>query len=236
MVNPEFEVNRLRQTLIVRGISQEDAQTVADLALQDINRTIGFLVEKAVEKAKVIAEDIADPEITSQIRGARIGGSYELITDSGKTDFTLPPFPMLPHLLKNPKIAKDGSLYKVIPMKKRTMSQDSLHQDMNQSNRDAVDVRNTQRQEGKSKTLGINMVGLTEAKRILGRKVSSGNKSQGTATEFRTASSKQNPATSWVLPEKKMDIGPLLRDISDRLETDIQNAVLTIVSEYERAV
>jgi hypothetical protein len=241
MLNPDFEVSRLRQTLIIKGATQEEAQQIADLAMEDINSAISMLVDEALNQAReavasIGADDIPDQDIVSQITAAKVGGDYSIITTSGMTDFTLPPFPMLPSLLKNAKVAKDGSLYKRIPIKKTSVtSLSSVQSSMNRSNLEAVEQRNTSRQEARDNSVGVNLVNLSKAKAIASRR-SRGASSADGEVEFRTASSKQSSSNSWVLPEKKMDIGPLLNDITMQLNNDINSTVLNIVADYERVL
>jgi hypothetical protein len=120
MLDLESEIDRLFNDLRVRGQTADSAETLCRVARQEIITEVSYIIEKFVLEAKEVGIAKSANEFVDQLKVARIGGQYEMRTDSGKTDFTVPPFPMLPKLLKNAKVAKDGSLYKVIPIEDKS--------------------------------------------------------------------------------------------------------------------
>lgn len=252
MINPQFEIDRLRQTLVTKGLTAKEAEEVSNLAKQDMEVAIGSLVENAVNQAAEAGLSIGAEEFVGEIKVMNAGGSFKVGTVSGKTDFSLPPFPMLPHLLKNAKTAKDGSRYKVIPIGKKTPSSGGpkqrlltlfeVQRDMNNQQIADVEQRKQILKEARNLTLTAGsgeFSGLAKARQLLANKREQerqDSKQPQGEIEYRTASSKQDPNNSWVLPEKKMDMTFILDEINRRLEDDIQNTVRSIVHQYEGLV
>ena len=52
--------------------------------------------------------------------------------------------------------------------------------------------------------------------------------------EFRTASEKQDPDTTWVIPAKEMDMTGYLMDMNKRIQENIYQSVAFIVESYEK--
>lgn len=250
MLNPQFEIDRLRQTLVFKGLSADEAKEISALAQNDIETAISSLVDSAVSQAAEAGLSIGAEEFVKEIKVVGSGGSVKISTVSGKTDFSLPPFPMLPRLLKNAKVAKDGSLYKVIPIgkkgqggpKKRLLNLFEVQRDMNSQQVSQVEQRKQILKEARSLTLTSGageFSGLAKARQLLANKREEEQmaaKQKDDNIEFRTASSKQDPSSSWVLPEKNMNMTFILDEINRKLEDDIQSAVLSIVRQYEGLV
>jgi len=145
-------------------------------------------------------------DFVQQLRATRFGSDYKIVTNSGQTDFTVPPFPMLPKLLKNAKVAKDGSLYKVIPVKQ------------NPKKKRAITTVDIMRQINESRRAS------KEAKKA--EKDSSGE------VNFRTASSKQDANTKWVHPGKEGDMTQKLRDINARMGLAIDRIIQDTIDKH----
>ncbi len=246
MINPRFEVDRLRQTLIFKGLSDREADHFSNLAAQDIAVAITDILTSAMSEAAQIGEQLGIDDFANQIRAAQIGSTYQIITDSGNLDFSVGEKHMLPHLLKNAKRAKDGTLYKVIPMRDKASSKQikSIFEAQRQT-QEAQQVARDQMKTGSGKGADpLNpqtmFSGLTAARDFIARKQTmqemiKKNNETG-PKEFRTATSKQNPSTAWVIPAKERDMTMVLVDLNRRLEDDIQNTVQYIVKQYEELV
>jgi hypothetical protein len=52
--------------------------------------------------------------------------------------------------------------------------------------------------------------------------------------DFRTASEKQDPDTTWVIPAKEMDMTGYLMDMNKRIQDNIYQSVMFIVESYEK--
>ena len=243
MINPKFEIDRLKQTLIWKGLDPRHAETVSNLAASDIAEAISELTLNAIAEATQIGENLGIDDFASQIRAISTGNTVMIVTDSGKTDFSTPSVHMLPHLLKNAKVAKDGSLYKVIPIRGKKNSPKGM------SSADAaIDMQQAQsiaRASLKNKTVVTSgdplqsshlFSGLAQAKDFIASKKKVKQEASATPTgpqEFRTATSKQDSNTSWVLPPKERDMTIVLTDINRQLERDIVTTVTSIVRQYE---
>lgn len=241
MINPKFEVERLRQTLVWKGLDDREATEVSNLAAGDIAEAISELALNAMVEAIQMGEQLGIEDFGEQITVINDGNTVSIGTDSGKTDFSWPSINMLPHLLKNAKIAKDGSRYKVIPMnnKKRTATSSAgVAVDMQAAQtvaRDALKGNKMGAQSGDPLQSSALFSGLAQAKEFMAnkRRVRESQVKNAPATEFRVASSKQNPATMWVSPPRDRDMTVILADINRNLETSIMNVVSSIVKQYE---
>ena len=115
---------------------------------------------------------------------------------------------MLPHLLKNPKIANDGTLYKVIPVGSSSDNKPKISNNIFDAQKN------------------IN------AKRIEEAKERRTNRAPG-KQEFRTATSKQSPTRDWVIPEKTKDFTEELKSINDRLQDQLEEIIISTIEDYE---
>ncbi len=246
MINAGAEVNRLRQTLLFKGYSDQQADHLASLASQDISVAITELLTGAISEAVRLGDDLGVDDFASQIRAVQVGSTFQIVTDSGRTDFTEDARPMLQHLLKNPKHAKDGSLYKVIPMRnrnsqKQVMSIFEAQRNQQEAQKEALAAMKTNAGTGVDPlSPSVMFSGLAAAKDFVARKkqmqdLMNKNNEAG-PKEFRTASSKQNASTAWVIPAKQRDMTQVLVDLNRQLESDIQSTVQSIVRQYEEMI
>jgi len=240
MINPKFEVERLKRTLVWKGLDHQEAEMLSNLAADDMANAISEFALEAMAEAIQIGEQLGIENFSEMLTVVNTGDSVSIATDSGKTDFSWPAINMLPHLLKNAKTAKDGSQYKVIPMKpkRRTLSSGDVAVDMAAAQVVARDaLRNNKKGASNGDPLQSSALfsGLAQAKEFMAnkRKLREERTESGETTEFRTASSKQNPATQWVVPPKDRDMTVFLADINRNLDTKIQQMVVDVVRQYE---
>lgn len=239
MINPKFEVERLKRTLIWKGLDDREADYLSNLASDDMTTAISELTLEAMAEAIQIGEQLGIENFSEMLQVVNTGDSVSIGTDSGKTDFSWPAINMLPHLLKNAKTAKDGSRYKVIPMKpkRRTLSSGDVAVDMAAAQQVARDALKNKKGTSNGDPLQASNLfsGLAQAKDFMAnkRKLREERTESGETTEFRTASSKHNPATQWVVPPKDRDMTVFLADINRNLESKIQQIVMDIVKQYE---
>ncbi len=205
MLDMAVELDKFRQDMRLRGRPEDIISVVVEAAQTEIVQAVDAAINSHMDEAR--AEGLAKgvDDFVDQLRATRLGTSYNITTDSGQTDFTVPPFPMLPKLLKNAKVAKDGSLYKVIPVKQKPKKQArttvEIMQQMNES-------RRISKEEKRAK------------------KDSSGE------VNFRTASSKQDASTKWVHPGKEGDMTQKLRDINARLGLVIDRIIQDTIDKH----
>ena len=241
MINVEFELDRLKEDLRWKGYDWNDIDYVIELARNDINAAVEEILDNAMLEAAQIGEAIGADKFVEELQVMRDASSYRLGTSSGKTDFSEPPFPMLPKILKTAKVAKDGTRYQNIPIKEKTSAGTTNIFDMraraNEERRQKVQQRKLERDNARrtgSFRGTMEITGFSKAKSFLeSRRQAINTAEQGTgAVRFRTATDKQNPQTQWVHPGKKMDMTGALIDINDRIDQDIENATLDIIDQY----
>lgn len=201
-----IELDKFKQDMRLRGRPEEVVSVVIRGAQQQIVKAVDQIINNYISEAKQegIAKGVDD--FVQQLRATHLGSSYSIITDSGKTDFTTPPFPMLPKLLKNAKVAKDGSTYKVIPMK---------------PNKNKKKSRST-----------VDIMRQINAERKATRQEQEIEKNSGGEVTFRTASSKQDAGTKWVHPGKEADMTYKLRDINARMGLAIDNIINSVINSH----
>jgi hypothetical protein len=251
MLDAQTEIQRLRQSLKFKGFSDDMADAICDEASRDIGRVSSDILADAMNEAVNVGGDVMSVDFIEDIRAVRSGGSFEIITDSGKTDYSEPPFPMLPRLLKNAKVAWDGSLYKVIPIKSKDSNEllnesvavtlDAAHRSINEARRAAKIERDALKDTGAklssmdpmaNPTTLASMQSLNKARSKNIGKVDK-KKNSGATINFRTASSKQDPNTQWVHPGRNVDVSSPLNSINTRMQESIDNAIRDIIRQYE---
>lgn len=244
MIDPMAEVERLKHNLRLAGIPFDQIEEIGDLARQDIDDSIFDIVNEYLDQARDVVSALGGQELANQLRYIKRGPQFVITTESGITDFSTPPFPMLPSLLKNPDISKKGDLYKVIPLTKhhkpKLTSVFDVYRDRNAEQRQAMldrkakwdDVRTAEAIERR----GLHFSGLAQAKRYLAKRQTANNEDNSVNSKeevkFRTAHSKQDPAIDWVLPAQDMNITNILNDINNQMEDEVDRAITTIVNEY----
>ncbi len=211
MVNIFLELERLKSTLRAQGIEDEYVDVIVAKANDEISMAIRDRLDSAMELAVQSGVEKDSADFINQLRPRP--DAFMLETESGITDFSDPPFPMLDKLLsKNAKPMKDGSgVYKVIPVgKPNEGSKRPVHTNIF----DAQKAITAERYEA----------ALAQYNRV---------KPKGSKVEFRTATSKQNRATQWVLPAKEKDFTEDLAEINNMLSNDYDDLVLGIIRSYE---
>jgi hypothetical protein len=207
-------------------LSENQVEDFVQQAKNEINDIVQNLVEDAVNRVVEQAEGKDASEFLKQIKLDTGTGDIQITTDSGMLDFSRPELPMLPWLLKNAKTSADGSQYKVIPIGKKDENNQKTVKDVK---RGLKAVRATTSMED----IAANIASSFNSNASL---ISSGvEPSLNTgAQEFRTASSKQNPGTSWVRPPKDMDLTGIVLEVNAHLRSEIQIVVDRVVYKYTR--
>jgi len=211
VINKHFELDRLRSALISRGLGDGVVETIVAKANKEIESAMADKMREAMDRAIELGIDKKSTDFINDLRPAP--GAYEIDTFSGLTDFSIPPFPMLPRLLQNAKPMKDGSgVYKVIPVGKQT-PRETISNNIFDSQK------------------AINTKRLEDAKAQYNKMAPA-----ASATQFRTATSKQSQTESWVRPEKSIDFTDDLRDINVGLQEDLEQIIMNVVREYEEFI
>ena len=236
------ELEKLRHVLQGKGLPPVAVDNLTQQAEREINNKVADILDETHNHAVDVVSQIGDYELGARIVIKLVGSQYVVTTSDETTDFSLPALPMLPRLLKNAKMAKDGSLYKVIPIGKKSSSTTNLDQVHHQRNLNIQTARAErdvarQRQTPDDDTLrtmslsGVQHSYNPVAKQRQARQVNDAAVSG--PIEFRTASSKQNPQEKWVLPPKKLNIQMALHDLTNNLENTILQSVSNILQHYE---
>ncbi len=211
MVNLFLEIERLKSTLRGRGLEEQFVEQIAEKANLEITLALRERLDSALEVAvqSGVQKDSAD--FINELRPRP--DAFIIETESGSTDFSDPPLPMLDYLLaRGAKPMKDGSgVYKVIPVGGQSNQQKPpIHTNIF----DAQKAISAERYE--NAVAQYNKVAPKKSK-----------------VNFRTATSKQNRQTQWVLPEKKKDFTEDLAEINNMLSHDYDNVILDIIRSYE---
>jgi hypothetical protein len=243
MLDANAEIARLRQRLRYKNLSDSAIDSICDEAASEISNTTSDILADAMNEAVNAGGDVQSIDFIDQIRAVRMGPTFQVTTDSGKTDFSTAPFPMLPSLLKNAKVAKDGSLYKVIPIKQKSGS--GNNQQVGKTTEAAMQDINNARKAAKVST-GTDTRSVTSPDSMKGmdtvaamqqmnkfRSSQVKEKSKEPTINFRTASSKQDPNTQWVNPGRKVDLSGALNDINANLQDNIDKAIDEIIRRIE---
>lgn len=211
MVNLFLEIERLKTTLRGRGLEEDIVEQIAQKANLEITLALRERLDSAMEVAVQSGVQKESPDFINELRPRP--DAFIIETESGSTDFSDPPLPMLDKLLaKGAKPMKDGSgVYKVIPVGGQSnQPKPPVHSNIF----DAQKAISAERYE--NAVAQYNKVAPKKSK-----------------VNFRTATSKQNRQTQWVLPERKKDFTEDLQEINTMLAVDYDNVILDIIRSYE---
>jgi hypothetical protein len=210
MANILFELQKLRLTLRNKGLDARAIETIVNKAGREISAVFEEQGESAMQLAVEAGVAQRSPEFINELQIDPT--AMEITTESGNTEFTDPPYPMLSRLLQNAKPMKDGSgVYKVIPVGASGDSRPKVSTNIY----DAVKKVSAERAEN--------------AKRQYSAIVPGGSR----ATQFRTATSKQDANTQWVKPAKTKDFTSDMQSINQELATTMDEKIRDILRSYE---
>lgn len=244
MIDANHEIERLRYRLKFKNLSESIIDSICDDVSAEISRRTSDMLADAMNEAVNAGGDARSADFIDEIRAVRSGPSFSIMTDSGKTDFSETPFPMLPKLLKNAKVAQDGSLYKVIPIKQSGMSEnnsigvttEAAYANINSARREAKKERDDDNRSYSSPDAmkGMDTVTAMQAmSKSRQKQPKIRQKSHEPATNFRVASSKQDASSQWVNPGRKIDMGDAINNINDRLHDSIDRTIEDVIRTHE---
>ncbi len=237
-MNPKWEINRLRTVLLMQGLPENSADRICDQAASEINEAILGIVQNAVQEAAQIGVGLGAHEFVADLGVREVGDSFYLMTHSGRTDYSEPPFPMLPHLLKHGKTADDGSRYRVIPVEGKSNKPRNTVTDLFSVMKSMSD-KAQQARDAMNDRSGAEL-DSAPAPRVFASDLTTGykppsqyrDKVLGSKPNFRTASSKQNPQTQWVKPGKELNMTGTIMDINSKMQAQIVEAVSMIIRRH----
>jgi hypothetical protein len=206
MLNTFFELDRLRDYLRSKGVDETSANQIVSKASSEIDTLAQIKGEDAIDEAVSIGAQKESADFINELHLDTL--NFEVKTTSGQLDFSEPPRPMLPFLLKNAKPIKDGSgVYKVIPIGKPG-NKPSF----------AKNIADAQRR--------------ISAERIETAKAHAKAIAPAGSQMFRTATSKQNPTEKWVQPAKEKDFTGDVAAINQNLKQSLDDSIRDIINSY----
>jgi len=236
MLTISDEINRLRNLYAMKGVPDDFINGISEEIDQTIRSEIYDVLDFAMQRAHEAGEDYRLEDFMNELTAVRIGDSYNITTDSGKTDFSTPPFPMLPKLLKNAKIAKDGSRYKVIPLSGKGtpgLTTQKAMGDLNRARHEMKELRGHKKRDPSDK--GETFIGMYGKQRSKHKDDIQKNHVYSN-TQFRTVTSKQDANTQWVHPGKSGDMSDILKEINNDLQQQVQDIIQSVITQYEKAI
>lgn len=239
MIDANSEIQRLRQSLRFKNYSEAVIDSICDDVSAEISDLTTDILASAMSEAVSAGQSM---DFVQEIKTVRSGSTFDIATQSGKTDFSEAPFPMLPKMLQNAKVAKDGTLYKVIPVKQKTSApgrtavfSDAALIDIENARRQAKADRTNQGRNSSSPDAmrGMDTFSAMQVIQKSRQKFEAPSKAKVEQVNFRTATSKQDPNTQWVNPGKQEDMGQTLRNINANLHDAIDNTIMEVIRKYE---
>ena len=246
MLDANTELHRLRQALRMKNLSEGLVDEIVDEASKEISMATSDVLADAMNAAVNAGSNAQSIDFIDELKVIRSGSSFDIITDSGQTDFSEPPFPMLPRLLQNAKVAKDGSLYKVIPIKQKSgktrtkvaVTVEAALQDINEARHRAKEERDTEKEMSrqlspdalKGGDAFAAMMAISSSRQK--RKPVRHERSNEPVISFKTASSKQDPNTQWVHPGRTVNMGSELREINMNMHDNIDRIISDVVRSH----
>jgi hypothetical protein len=218
----------LRYRLKSIGLDANEIDSIVEEASEEIRSATLAIVEKAVYEAEDYGSSIGAEEFLSQIRLDASSGYIEISTDSGKTDFSTPPFPMLPWLLNKAKVAKDGSRYRVVPVggdssnPKPVLPAKDIASGLQAMSTENFSISNMAERMTEAFGLGASS-SITDRQRPVSSE----------KPEFRVASSKQDAARQWVAPARSLDMTGTLMTLNATIRSEIDSECEKILNKYE---
>lgn len=240
MLDAVTELDRLRDRLRLKNIPEHLVQDICMEASAEISDMVIDLISDAMNSAVSAGASVNSSDFIKEIMSVRRGQSFEISTKSGREDFSEPPFPMLPKLLTNAKTAKDGSLFKVIPLKQKSSSSslavttEEAFKSINSNRETLKEQRRARIKEGRAGSIdpfqGLDGIApMLAASRVDTKKIS---ETHSAPVNFKTASSKQDANAQWVRPGKTADLTDELININNDLQYSIDDAIQQIVRKY----
>ena len=246
MLDANHEIEQFKHRLRFKNLSEPVIDSICqDVAIEIMHASTDLLAD-AMEQAVQAGAEARSVQFISEIRAVSNGGSFMVGTESGRHDFSEPPFPMLPKLLKNAKTAQDGSRYKVVPIRdKGTKSNlgrigvttEAALRNINDARKLAKEARDADDYTSQLTPDALSGMSTFAALQAINevRKAfpTMREKSTEPVTAFRTASSKQDANAKWVQPGRQANMASALHHINSQLQMDLDDAIRGIIHRHE---
>lgn len=224
-----LEVARLRSVAMDSGIDYSTAYQISEEASSIIDEALDNLIQSSIQDAINYAEDMGAKEFAEDFIIVEVGGSKRIESRSGSFIYSNPEIKNLHNLVRNGEISKDGNKYKKIPVGKPSI-RSSLDQMRAQQN-----IQSETRRAMLSDTMGkrLNSVSSTMGERIRQRMATI---KEDEPVEIKTASSKQDPNESWIIPAREIDLTDYMNNINRELEVATESVIIDIVESFIREI
>jgi hypothetical protein len=248
MLDANMEIDKLRQRLRFKNLSEQVISSICDDVATDISRASVDILANAMEEAVMAGAEAKSIKFINELKVVQSSNRFSISTDSGKHDFSEPPFPMLPKLLKNAKTAKDGSQYKIIPVRQKGtkrntgrmgVTTEAALKNINEARRIAKEARDARGDDFvgqiapdalKGMSTFAALQAINEARKAF---PTMSQKSTEPVVAYRTASSKQDANNKWVQPAKQVNMGPALHSINAKLQNSLDNVIEDVIRRHE---
>jgi len=231
-----LEVERLRLALSRENTNFTEVQHICDAATGEINEALLSIVSNAVTQALDHALSIGADAFVDDIQILpNADGLHQISTHSGVMDYSRDSKEMLPALLKNAKVSKDGHRYKVIPIQKKDARVEHSMFSMMQSQQDSMDdARVALREQAGNRKLSITAALRDDLSKqaMAARTIASTPRTKSGEVEFRTASDRQDSSSAWVIPNKEMDMTEFVQELNQSISDSAHNTIASIVDSY----
>jgi len=248
MLDANHEIDGLRQRLRFKNLSEPVIDSICDDAAREIASIAIDILADATEEAVRAGQDAKSAQFINEVKVVQNGHEFKVDTQSGRRDFSEPPFPMLPKLLKNAKIAQDGSQYKVIPIRDKgaktgggmlNATTEAALQSINEARVAAKKERDAMKEKLNTSLSPDAMKGMSTFAAL--QAINNARKSFSTMREkstepvvaFRTASSKQDPGAKWVHPGTDANMDRTLHAINARMQQRLDDVIIDTIRRYE---
>ena len=256
MINIDQELERVRFIMIDDNIiPMHEVDNVIREAANNINEEILTIVSQAIAEISDYAIDIGAEDFITDMNVEESGVGWQISTLSGKTDYSTQPVQMLPKFLEGAQTSESGSLYKVIPVGKK-----SEKNNYNSRSNDIYSALKRQQQKidtARSEIQRRNMSGNSERANMLAdsfRDMLTAQMDRNTKSlmdsirskneqreqrqsdrqvEYKTASSNQDPTTDWVIPGKDLDMTFKIMEVNNELAQQQTDAAFSIIEGLE---
>ena len=229
-------IDDIKTSLYNQGYDANDVEDACEEAAEELSASIADLVANALYDAESAGLQAGMKDFVAELTAIQSGDDFVITTHSGRKDFSSPERKMLNSLLKNAKVAKDGHLYKRIPIRDKSSPTSSVD----------VDRRRQSQLEGLKAKISADIgrggvgrdIGKTArdfassfaATRAESKPVASKERS----STIRTVSSNQDANTDWVVPAKHKDASSILDEVNARLIDGISHTLRDIYERYTR--
>jgi hypothetical protein len=223
----ETKIQQLKYRLSSAGVDSGEIEYIVAAVMERAQAKLANALEAGVSLAIDEAQRMKAKGFLGDIAVRPSHNGFEITTDSGNQDYSTPPFPMLDKLLAKGKTAKDGSTYRVVPIGGKSVKPAEKQKDVGAGIQAASLVK-------PKESLTDMTVGMARAFGAGARpqQVRQESSPAGPVT-FRTASSKQNAGSQWVIPARPADMSIAISNINSMMTEDINRAVDSAIAESQ---